>query len=185
MITPRGAAVASNYGFGLDVSPAPWGDKEIAHGGGSLTGSIAEVHWYPEHAVATALLYNVFPRVPNVSDLIPRVVLGVPLPQKAPQDRAAGAAPSTPMTPAVDRPKLVGVYALTPQRTFEVTLENGELYVTPSGGSKQMLVSRSGNAYALGSNDSRTTITFLVADGVVTGFEANDNGSRRTLKKIN
>ena len=79
---------------------------------------------------------------------------------------------------------LVGVYALTAQRTFEVTLENGELYVTPPGGSKEPLVFRSGNRYALGKSDSTTTITFIVENGVATGFEANDNGIKRTLKKI-
>ena len=83
MITPRGAAVASNYAFGLSVNPAAWGHKAIFHGGGSLTGSIAEVHWFPDTSVATALLYNVFPRVPGVSDAIPRVLFGVPLPNKA------------------------------------------------------------------------------------------------------
>ena len=185
MITPRGAAVATKYGFGLDVNPAPWGHKEIAHGGGSVTGHIAEVHWYPEHAVATALLYNVFPRVPAVSDIIPRVVFGVPLQKKPPQDQAANPAPAAgPATPPAERTTLVGVYALTPQRTFEVTLENGELYVTPPGSTKQPLVFRSGNTYALGTSDSKTTVTFIVADGVATAFEANDNGMKRTLKKI-
>jgi CubicO group peptidase (beta-lactamase class C family) len=56
MTTPRGAAIASNYGFGLVVGAAPWGPKQIAHGGGSPTGHITEVHWYPEQSVATALM---------------------------------------------------------------------------------------------------------------------------------
>jgi CubicO group peptidase (beta-lactamase class C family) len=184
MITPRGAAVASNYGFGLSVNPAAWGDETIFHGGGSLTGNIAEVHWFPEHSVATALLYNVFPRVPGVSDVIPRIVFGVPLAGKAPQAEPANPAPAPATTMPAERTTLAGIYALTAQRTFEVTLENGELYVTPPGGSKQPLVFRSGNTYALGSSDSKTTITFILENGVATGFEANDNGNRRTLKKI-
>ena len=72
------------YGFGLRVGTAAWGEKAIAHGGQSLTGHVAELHWYPEHKVAVALLYNVFPYVPGISDLVPRIVLGVPLPEKKP-----------------------------------------------------------------------------------------------------
>jgi hypothetical protein len=109
------------------------------------------------------------------------IVLGVPL--RAPAAAPSAVTPSATTTPA-ERAKLVGVYALTAQRTFEVTLENGELFVTPPGGSKQPLVFRSGNAYALGSSDSKITITFIVENGVATGFEANENGNRRTLKKI-
>ena len=183
MITPRGAANGNNYGFGLSLHPAPWGDKAIFHGGASLTGSVAEVHWYPERSVATALLYNVFPRVPGVSDAVPRVVFGVPLAgkgsQATPADPAPPLAPGAP-TPA-ERTTLVGVYALTAQRTFEVTLEKGELHVTPPGGSKQPLVFRSGTTYAL---DADTTVTFIVENGAATGFEVNENGSRRVLKKI-
>jgi len=54
-------------------------------------------------------------------------VLGVPLP--APAAAPSGVTPSDTTTPA-DRTKLAGVYELT-QRTFDVVLENGELYVTP------------------------------------------------------
>jgi CubicO group peptidase (beta-lactamase class C family) len=79
MTTPRGAAVAGNYGFGLYVRPAPWGDMAIVGGGQALSGHTAELHWYPGHSLAVALLYNAAPRVPGVADLIPRIVLGVPL----------------------------------------------------------------------------------------------------------
>lgn len=84
MTTPRGAAVTAGYGFGLSVNPAPWGDAAIVHGGQSLTGHTAELHWYPEQRVAVALLYNSGPRVPGVSDLVPRIVLGVPLAERSP-----------------------------------------------------------------------------------------------------
>lgn len=79
MIAPRGAAVAANYGFGLYARPAPWGDMAIVGGGQALSGHTAELHWYPGHSLAVALLYNVAPRVPGVADLVPRIVLGVPL----------------------------------------------------------------------------------------------------------
>lgn len=80
MTTPRGAAVADDYGLGLYVRPRAWGDKAIVGGGVTTNGFVAELHWYPEKATATAMLYNVAPRVPGVADLLPRLVLGVPLP---------------------------------------------------------------------------------------------------------
>ena len=82
MTTPRGAAIAGNYGFGLYVRPAPWGAMAMVHGGQTVNGYTAELQWYPDQRVAVALLYNAGPRIPGYSDLIPRIVLGVPLPQK-------------------------------------------------------------------------------------------------------
>jgi CubicO group peptidase (beta-lactamase class C family) len=79
MTTPRGAAVGANYGLGLWVRPAPWGAKAIVAGGQTQNGHTAELQWYPEQSLAVALLYNVAPRLPGVADLIPRIVLGVPL----------------------------------------------------------------------------------------------------------
>jgi D-alanyl-D-alanine carboxypeptidase len=79
MTTPRGPAVAGNYGFGLNARPAPWGDMAIVGGGQALSGHTAELHWYPAQSLAVALLYNAAPRVPGVADLVPRIVLGVPL----------------------------------------------------------------------------------------------------------
>ena len=78
MTTPRGPAVSGDYGLGVYVRPRPWGDKAIVASGVSTTGFVADVHWYPEKALATATLYNVGPRVPGVTDLVPRIVLGVP-----------------------------------------------------------------------------------------------------------
>ncbi len=83
MTTPRGAAVGANYGLGLWVRPAPWGSKAIVAGGQTQNGHTAELQWYPEQSLAVALLYNVAPRLPGVADLIPRIVLGVPLPAPA------------------------------------------------------------------------------------------------------
>jgi D-alanyl-D-alanine carboxypeptidase len=83
MTTPRGPAVSGNYGFGLYARPAPWGDMAIVGGGQALSGHTAELHWYPGRSLAVALLYNAAPRVPGVADLVPRIVLGVPLPEKS------------------------------------------------------------------------------------------------------
>lgn len=83
MTTPRGAAAASNYGLGQYVRPAPWGGKVITHGGTSTTGHTSELQWYVDGSIAYAMLYNAGPRTPGISDLIPRVVMGVPLPEKS------------------------------------------------------------------------------------------------------
>jgi hypothetical protein len=162
----------------------------IHRGGQSLTGHTAELQWYPQHSFAVALLYNAYPRVPRVSDVVPTIVLGVPLP--APAAAPSAVTPSATATPA-ERTKLAGVYELTAQRTFEVVLGNGELYVTPSAGSKQPLVVPLGNYLRArigrpftpdaGRSDSTTMVTLIIENGVATGFEANDNGSRRTLKR--
>jgi D-alanyl-D-alanine carboxypeptidase len=81
MTTPRGAAVSGNYGYGLYVRPAPWGDPAIVGGGQALSGHTGELQWYQTRSLSVALLYNAAPRVPGVADLIPRIVLGVPMPK--------------------------------------------------------------------------------------------------------
>lgn len=182
MITPRGAAIGSNYGFGLAQSRANGGQMAIVHDGNSPgTAHTAELRWYQKHSLAVAVLSNGFPLVPplkGAADVVSRIVLGGPL-------AAPAATHSTATTTPADRSTLVGIYELAPQRTFEVTLENGELYVTPPGGAaKQPLVFRSGNAYALGTRDSTTTVTFFVEKRVAIGFEANANGMKRMLKKV-
>jgi hypothetical protein len=186
MIRPRGAAIATKYGFGLAVWPAAWGDTAIVHDGNAPGAAhTAELHWYPQHSLAVAVLSNGFPLVPplkGAAAVVSRIVLGVPFPEKKAEPAAPApptAAPSASVTPA-DRARLTGIYELAPQRTFEVTLENGELYVTPRGGGKQPLVFRSGNSYMREAD----IITFIIEDGVVTGFEANANGNKRVLKKI-
>ena len=55
----------------------------LTHGGQTTNGHVSELQWYPKESVAYSLLYNAAPRVPGASDLIPRIVLGVPLPEKA------------------------------------------------------------------------------------------------------
>jgi CubicO group peptidase (beta-lactamase class C family) len=80
MTTPKGVAAANNYGLGQYVRPAPWGGMVVTHGGQSQTGHTAELQWYVDSKMAYAMLYNAGPRVPGISDLVPRVVLGVPLP---------------------------------------------------------------------------------------------------------
>ena len=83
MTTPRGVAAQNNYGLGQYVRPAPWGGKVITHGGQSQTGHTSELQWYVDGSIAYAMLYNSAPRTPGISDLVPRIVLGVPLPDKS------------------------------------------------------------------------------------------------------
>ena len=80
MTTPKGVAAKSNYGLGQYVRPAPWGGMVVTHGGQSQTGHTSELQWYVDNRMAYAMLYNAGPRVLGISDLVPRVVLGVPLP---------------------------------------------------------------------------------------------------------
>ena len=61
------------------MRPAPWGGTTITHGGQTTNGHVSELQWYPKESVAYSLLYNAAPRVPNISDLVPRIVLGVPM----------------------------------------------------------------------------------------------------------
>jgi CubicO group peptidase (beta-lactamase class C family) len=78
MTTPTGVAASENFGLGLWARDAAWGGRVILAGGQSQSGHTAELHWYPEKALAFALQYNAAPRVPNIVDLIPRAVMGVP-----------------------------------------------------------------------------------------------------------
>jgi hypothetical protein len=70
-------------------------------------------------------------------------------------------------------------------RVFIVSFEDGKLYVTPPGGSRQQLFFQSGTAYTLGSAESTTIITFKVdADGAVASLTARQNGVDRELRKV-
>jgi hypothetical protein len=84
--------------------------------------------------------------------------------------------------------KFVGDYEARPGLAFVVTLENGILYVTPPmamGGSKQLLVLKSGMTYAVGSGESSVTVTFMVdASDQVTGMVTRQNGTERNMRKI-
>ena len=83
------------------------------------------------------------------------------------------------------RPKFVGAYEAGVGRVFMVTFEDGNLYGTAPGGSRQQLFLQSGTAYTMGSPQSATTVTFKVdADGVVTGLTARLGGVDRELRKV-
>ncbi|MBA3885888.1 MAG: hypothetical protein H0X67_09165 [Acidobacteria bacterium] len=60
--------------------------------------------------------------------------------------------------------------------------EPGEAPGLEAGSSRWVFRSR--NSYAFGTADATTIITFIIGNGSVTGFEANADGNKRTLKKV-
>jgi CubicO group peptidase (beta-lactamase class C family) len=189
MTTPRGAAVAQDYGFGLSVGPAPWGGPAITHGGQDVTGFVSEHGWYPADSLSVTLLYNVYPRVAaGGTHVIAALALGHTPPATrapAPQPAVAGT-PATGIAGEEARRQFVGEYEMRPGAVFRVSFEEGSFVVTTPWGEKGPLVHQSGATYERGSAGSGNTITFLAdAEGRVVGFEARDAGSPgRRLRKI-
>lgn len=84
MTTPRGAAVASGYGFGVRAQRTAWGSPVIGHDGGN-PGFLAESAYFPAESLSVAILYNTTPP-PAGGQLLPtlaRLALGLPLPSPA------------------------------------------------------------------------------------------------------
>lgn len=184
MTTPRGAATGK-YGFALVPRKALWGSPAIAHDGEDV-GFSSHNAWFPAESLSVTLLYNALPRLDesgvNMADFIGLIALG-----GKPRPIAPMPVIELPLaaTQGPGRPKFVGAYEIGAGRMFIVTFEDGNLYVTPPGGSPQQLFLQSGTSYALGSLQSTTTVTFRVdTDGVVTGFTARDNGVDRELRKV-
>jgi D-alanyl-D-alanine carboxypeptidase len=181
MTTPRGAATGK-YGFGLQPRNSYWASPAIVHDGQS-SGFSSHNGWFPAESLSVTLLYNALPRLEvQMADFVGLIALGGkprPIPPLPVIDLPVAA------TQGEGRPKLVGAYEISVGRMFIVTFEDGNLYVTPPGGSRQQLFLKSGTMYALGSPESTTTVTFKVdTDGVVTGFTARQNGVDRELMKV-
>jgi D-alanyl-D-alanine carboxypeptidase len=189
MTTPRGAAVPANYGFGLSVSPAPWGGPAITHGGQEVFGFVSENGWYPADSLSVTILYNVYPRVAGVgTTVLAALALGhtppaAPSPAPAP---AVAATPATGITGEDAERQFVGSYELGRGAVFTVTFEDGCFYVTPPRGERQPLAHESGATYALGGDGPPTTLTFLAdGEGRVVGFLVRPAGApERRLRKI-
>jgi D-alanyl-D-alanine carboxypeptidase len=181
MTTPRGAATGK-YGFGLQPRNSHWASPAIVHDGQG-GGFSSHNAWFPAESLSVTLLYNALPRLEfQMADFIGLIALG-------------GKPRAIPPIPVIDlpvsatqgegRPKLVGAYEISARARFIVTFEEGNLYVTPPGGSRQQLFLQSGATYTMGSPQSSTTVTFHAdADGVVTGFTARQNGVDRELRKV-
>jgi D-alanyl-D-alanine carboxypeptidase len=190
MTTPRGAAAAAGYGFGLTVNPAPWGGPSITHGGQDVGGFVSEHGWYPADSLSVTVLYNVYPRIAAAGGT--HVLAALALGHTPPATGAPAPQPAVPATPATGitgenaRREFVGEYALGsgPSR-FTVEWEDGAFVITTPGGEKSPLTHQSGATYAVG-GASGTAITFLAdAEGRVVGFLAQAAGSPdRRLRKI-
>jgi CubicO group peptidase (beta-lactamase class C family) len=77
MTTPRGAAAARNYGFGLYIRPAEWGSRMILHDGTTAGYAAANV-WLPDELLSVTVLYNAVPRVPtDVDGVLAQLALGL------------------------------------------------------------------------------------------------------------
>jgi D-alanyl-D-alanine carboxypeptidase len=181
MTTPRGAATGK-YGFGLVPRKSTWGSQAINHDGED-NGFSSHNGWYPAESLSVTLLYNALPRHEvNMADFVGLIALGGKPRAIAPMpviELPVGA------TQGEGRPKFVGAYEMGVGRVFIVSFEDGKLYVTPPGGSRQQLFFQSGTAYTLGSAESTTIITFKVdADGAVASLTARQNGVDRELRKV-
>ena len=181
MTTTRGAATGK-YGFGLVPRKAPWGAPAIVHDG-QVAGFSSHNAWFPAESLSVTLLSNALPRLEaNMADVIGMIALGG-TPRAIPPMRVVELPVAA--TQGEGRPKFVGAYEIGAGRVFMVTFEDGNLYVTPPGGSRQQLFLQSGTTYAMGSAQSTTTVTFRVdADGAATGFTARQNGVDRELRKV-
>jgi len=82
MTTPRGAAVADGYGFGVRIEATPWGTSSIFHDGGT-PGFAAQSAWYPAEQLSVAVLYSGL-KSPAVGGLLAKqlgaIALGKTLP---------------------------------------------------------------------------------------------------------
>jgi D-alanyl-D-alanine carboxypeptidase len=181
MTTTRGAA-SGKYGFGLVARNASWASPALVHDGQD-NGFSSHNGWFPAESLSVTLLYNALPRLEvPMADFIGLIALGGkprPIPPMPVIELPVAA------TQGEGRPKFVGAYEIGAGRMFIVSFEDGKLYITPPGGSRQQLFLKSGTAYALGSPPSTTIVTFRVdADGAVTGFTVRDNGVDRELRKV-
>lgn len=188
MTTPRGAAIPANYGFGLDVRPAPWGGPAITHGGQEVFGFVAENGWYPADSLSVTILYNAYPRVAGVSTT---ALAALSLGHTPPAAATPAPAPAVPATPATGitgeeaQRQFPGSYTMG-GAAFTVTFEDGRFYVAPPQGERRPLVHESGATYVLGGEGHPTTVTFLAdAEGRVVGFLARPDGApERRLRKL-
>jgi hypothetical protein len=166
MTTTRGAA-AGKYGFGLVPRKAPWDSPAIVHDGQD-DGFSSHNGWLPAESLSVTLLYNALPRLEvNMADFVGLIVLG-----GTPRPIAPMPVIELPVaaTQGPGRPKFVGAYEIGVGRMFMVTFGDGNLYVTPPGGSRAHLFLQSGTTYTFGSPQSTTTVTFRVdgdgSDGI-------------------
>lgn len=172
MITPRGAAVAESYGFGLRSLRTPSGAPVITHDGGTFTYS-AENAYYPADNLSVTVFYNSTPPQGTgpLAALFANIATGRSAIDAAPPAAATGLG------------AFAGFYEGRPGRGFLVTLEKDALFVTPTDGSKQPLALKSGAIYAVGKMDVTMTFTRDAA-GRVVSLTLREGARERIFSKV-
>jgi hypothetical protein len=108
-------------------------------------------------------------------------------------DRLSGASPvagasapaRTDTTTAPRLEALVGEYEVAPGRSIVITLEDGTLHGTPTGGARRPLRHVTGTTFSVEGTNSPMTLTFtLDASGQPTGMVMRQNGNERSLRKV-
>jgi CubicO group peptidase (beta-lactamase class C family) len=86
MSTPRGAAVAGAYGFGLRLQRTGWGAPLLSHSG-STPGFVANNAYFSADSLSVVILVNnssLDARAANLVPFLARISLGLPLPTPPP-----------------------------------------------------------------------------------------------------
>lgn len=78
--------------------------------------------------------------------------------------------------------RYVGAYEISDERTITVTLEDGELFVEPTGQAKVPIVPESETRFFL--RTGNVQVSFTVEDGEVTGLVVHQAGRRQTGRKV-
>lgn len=174
MITPGrlNDGTQVRYAMGLAVTPDPMGHKMIAHGGG-IFGFVSDTRYYPDEDLLTVMLVNTTGNLSPTA--LSNELVDVLLPSVPPVVRSF----------AGDIEPFVGSYT-GPSRgrplTVTVTVENGNLMATPSGGRKAPLVWIDGWTFRIGATQR---ITFQRAGdaGPATVLRLDGGGSHYVLRR--
>ena len=187
MTTPRGAAVAGNYGFGLRISRTPWGSTVMEHAG-ATPGYVAENSWFPAESLSVTILYSATPPPANggLASTVARIALALGLPAAAPAASASASTQAPAQTSAaVPLAGLVGEYELVRGVTVTITLENGVLWAEQTGRPKRPLLPRPDGRFGVGGDGPALDVTFTTGpDGRATALVVHQNGTDRTLPRI-
>jgi len=165
MITPEGVAVASNYGYGITAGKLR-GEAMLQHGGG-IHGFVSSLAYLPQSQISIVLLRNTTGPGFNM-DLVSRKLgafaLGKPYAEIKPV-----------AVPAEQLKPLQGVYALDAKQTRSLSLRDGQLFSTRSGGSPAALIPVGADVFAFAGSVARLQIQ-RDADGKVTALKLFQDG---------
>lgn len=165
MTTPEGAAAASRYGYGIAVGTLR-GQALLEHGGG-IHGFVSSLAWLPEGRVSVVMLRNTTGPGFNM-DLVSRKLgafaIGRPYPALQP------IAVKTEMLKPLE-----GVYALDAKQTRTLSLRDGQLVSTRSGGQPSRLTPVGPDLFAFADSVARLAVQ-RGADGKVSAVTIFQDG---------